>query len=229
MPVRHVPGRDRWPNQRAHRLRPAHVARDRDLDIVRELRVGVTGTRRRTRERLQCIVIRPVELPPDAQVDPVVEIDRAPLVTSCTDIAIGAAAVGDQREPLPVHVTGAAGDRFLDRSPAQGAGHGHAGLEVGVGVVLARSTRSSRCTQRHPAGQAPATVSHAGPGAWRRRPGQCRRGRRRRCRAPTGAARRDTSATRRGPRRCRRSCPGGRSSVNILGRAPGCMLAGGMS
>ena len=101
-------------DQRLDRLRPAHVTVDGDLDVVGVLGFGVGRTRRRTRERLQRIVIDAIELPPYAQVDAIVEVDRPPLVGPRPDIAGRPAIVGDQWEPLPVDVARAPGDLLLE-------------------------------------------------------------------------------------------------------------------
>src|SRR5947209_15921659 len=76
---------------------------------------------------------------PDAHVDAVVEVDRAPFVRSAPGVSPGSAAAGIFREPLPVDVSRAAGDLFVLLTPAQGPIHRHAGLEVRVGVGLAEA------------------------------------------------------------------------------------------
>src|SRR3954452_7441188 len=82
MPVRHVAGRRGWADQAAYRLGPPDVAADRDVEVFdtlrRAARIRVAG--RDAGKRLQHIAFGAQELTPDAHVDAVVEIDRAPFV-----------------------------------------------------------------------------------------------------------------------------------------------------
>src|ERR1700757_1649833 len=80
-----------------------------------------------------------VELAPYAEVDTIVQGDRAPLVGARSEITTGATRGGVRREPLPIDVAGVAGDRLLDAAPPQRPGHLHAGLKVRAGVVLAEA------------------------------------------------------------------------------------------
>ncbi len=108
VPVRHISrGRQRR-DEASHLLWPSHIARDADLDVLGALRFTVGQARRCARERLQGIVIRPVELAPDTEVDTIVEADRAPFVCACTRVPVRATAAGIPRKPLPVNMTGSA-------------------------------------------------------------------------------------------------------------------------
>ena len=97
---------------------------------------GVGVTHRYTRKGLQSIAIRPVELPPDAHVHAVVQVDRAPFVRAGTRVSPGSPAAGVFRKPLPIDVSCAAADPFVQLTPAQRPVHRHSGLEIRIGVVL---------------------------------------------------------------------------------------------
>src|SRR6202020_1662457 len=112
-----------------------------DVDVLRALRsplrVGVAH--RDTGKWLRHIAVRPVELPPDAHVDAVVEVDRAPFVRPGSRVSAGSPAAGVSGKPLSVNVSRAAADIFVPIAPAQRSTHRHAGLEIRVGVVLAEA------------------------------------------------------------------------------------------
>src|SRR6202011_429874 len=104
---------------RVYRLRPAHVARDAHLDVLGAFGSGarVGGARRCTREGLQHIMIRAIELAPYADVDASVQVNRAPLMGARPRITARATRSGIRREPLPIDVAGVAGDHLLDAAP----------------------------------------------------------------------------------------------------------------
>ena len=178
---------------------------------------GSGMARRDTRKRLQRIAVGAVELAPDAQVDAVVEVDRAPFVRPGPRVSPGSAAAGVLREPLPVDVPARAADLLrLDVAPAQRPGHRHAGLEVRVGVGSGRSRRSCRCRSMRPPVPVRASASRPGPVASAARSDRCRRRLTGRCRAAVRRRRRGRSSTTRCPRRCRSRCRDSPTAIVIL-------------
>src|SRR6202020_1843543 len=112
-----------------------------DVDVLRALRspLGVGVAHRHTGEWLRNIAVRPVELPPDAHVYAVVEVDRAPFVRPGARSSAGSPAAGISGKPLSVNVSRAAADILVPIAPAQRSTHCQAGLEIRVGVVLAEA------------------------------------------------------------------------------------------